>query len=146
LDPEELGRELGTRQPELVLPVQASSALELIGLASFQDQAFAAADTSQAVEAKLLTITKQGPEIRPVRIAVTLMERTKTECTLAGRLLSEGIQADCLYAWWQGEGSVRPAEENVLSPDRQYFHVRFSGLPEPQRGEEKVSLLFCRYG
>ncbi len=143
LDPEELGRELSTRQPELILPVQASSALELIGLASFQDKAFAAADTTQAVEAKWLAIKDQGPEIRPAQIAVTLTERTKTECTLAGRLLPEGTQADCLYAWWQTENRILPAEKSVLSPDRQYFHVRFSGLSEPQSGREKISLLFC---
>ncbi|MCF8037987.1 MAG: hypothetical protein K9K79_01595 [Desulfohalobiaceae bacterium] len=143
LDPESLRRQLTAQQPELILPENVSSALELIGLASFQDQALAASDTAQAVEAKWLSLKQQGPEIQPARIALTLMERTQTECILAGRLLPEGTQADCLYAWWQAENSIRPAEESRLSPNGQYFHVQFSGLPEPQSNKEKISLLFC---
>lgn len=142
LDPRDLRRQFRTKQPELILPEKVSSALELAGLASFQDRAFAAADTRQAVEAKWLTPKEQGPEISPAQVAVTLMERTTTQCTLAGRILPAGIQAGRVHAWWQAEGNVRPAEKSLLSPDGHYFHVQFADLPEPLRGKEKISLLF----
>ncbi len=145
-DNDALRRQVAAEFPELLLPQQAASALELIGLASFQDAALAAADDTKTVEAKWAALDSRNMAIKPADCSISLLERLKNGLVLNGRILPPGTRAKTIKAWWQGQQHVLAADQARLSPDRQYFHIRFSGLPRPDADKEKISILFIPHG
>jgi hypothetical protein len=85
-------------------------------------------------------------DIKPANCSISLLERLENGLVLNGRILPPGTRAKTIKAWWQGQQHVQAADQARLSPDRQYFHIRFSGLPRPGADKEKISILFIPHG